>query len=79
MPAPLLMSACDVLDRINPVDPDQLARRAGGGWTAKWLNPVGVQIELLSTLPDVVLLGEEYTIGSGSTAMHAIDFAFKGG
>ncbi len=75
---PAILSGSEVLDLIDPVDPDALVRRKGGGWTAKWFQPVGLQVELLSTIEGVELLGEPYIIAMPSGHdMTAVDFVLR--
>lgn len=54
----MLLSPSDVLEKIDPVDPDNL-QRSGHVWTAKWCLPVlEGDIEALRRTPGVNIIKE---------------------
>lgn len=72
-----LLSPADVLERIDPVDPDHLQALSNGAWLAEWFEPVGVQIDLLRATRYVTIVGEPFT-PEGLPECRAIIFTIEG-
>ena len=53
--------ATDVLEFIDPVDPDSLHSFGGGTWLACWIPGVGeMEIEILRRTPGVVITSDAH-------------------
>jgi len=55
------LTGSQVLEIIDPVDPDNLQSFTPGVWTAKWCPPVlGGDIEALKHTPGIEIVKDEY-------------------
>ncbi|MCG3207136.1 MAG: hypothetical protein FOGNACKC_00736 [Anaerolineae bacterium] len=56
-----MLSPAQVLELIDPVDPDKLMQTAPGVWTAQWHPPVlGGDLEALRRTPGIDIVKDEY-------------------
>lgn len=74
----MLLTGTDVLEIIDPVDPDNL-QPFNGVWVAKWAPPVlGGDIEALRRTPGVTIVKDEYE-PDNLPGWSAIDFIVNPG